>query len=143
MTSTPLRLMLDFGMQSLIFALFLLSLFFSPEAYWFHLAWFGLALSAWQVGQAWYEVEKYQTWAQGAYLAEIKLVTAYFLLITLIAGLMVLLSAGWLWPFGLFVGRLLYMAFCILLPFMALRYFYRSLQRLYWHFRRPRSFWDL
>lgn len=141
--TTRIRLVLDLGVQ--LFFLFFLAyqLLQNPLDPWSSLALFSLGISSWQLFHAWYTVRKYRDWHRALYLKYMKQVVAYAL-ITLGIGIFMLVSSfGFLWPFLVLVGHLLYWALCLVVPALALYAFGISVQHWYNLYRKPRSFWDL
>jgi hypothetical protein len=141
--TTQIRLWLDFAVQIALVLIFSIQIIQSPQDLVHDLALFSLCICAWQISHAWYLVKRYGDWQGAEYLGHLKQVF-WYALFTLSLGLFMTLSSfGFLFPFMVFVYWLLYWALCLLLPALALRYFWKNLQRLYAYWYKPRSFWDL
>lgn len=141
--STQLRLWIDFSIQVLILCLLALASYQNPEAFLWYLLCSALALRLWQLAHAYYEVYRYNAWLAARQLQESKLLFVYASLLLLFASVLALLTAGLLWPFVQFLWQSLQTLVIIFLPLLALRYFLRSVLRIYRYYTQARSFWDL
>lgn len=143
--ATKIRLILDFGIQLLLFILLAIQLIFHPNlsSLLYYGSIFGMLLSLWQIIHAVYVVRKYQDWHRKQYLSNMKQLLAYGLLTLFVGFFMILTSFGFLAPFFYFSMHILHWVVCGVVLFLAIKYFRTSFQRLYQYFYGPKSFWDL
>ncbi len=143
--ATKYRLILDVGIQLLLFILLIIQIIIHPNAngILYYASIFGMILSLWQIIHAVYVVRKYQDWHRKQYLSNMKQVLAYGLMTLFVGFFMILTSFGFLTPFFLFTVHILHWVVCAVVLFLALKYFKISFQRLYQYFYGPKSFWDL
>ena len=142
---TKVRLIIDFGIQFLLFILLAIQLIMNLTInnLLFYTSIYGILLSVWQIIHAIYVVRKHQDWQRRLYLRNMQQVLAYSLLTLGVGFFMLLVSFGFLVPFFLFTIYIMHWLLCMIIIVLAIDYFRVSLKRLYEHLYRPKSFWDL